>query len=242
MLCGGRSHRRLLELHKQYGSIVRIGPNELSYTVPEAWEAIMGRRKGASENPKAPWYCPPDGKHIAGAPHEDHVRMRRIMLPAFSASAMLQQQPIIKGYVDLFINRLRDQADHGEATIDIGQWFNYCAFDIVGDLAFGETFGCLQDSALHPWISMIFANLRAGAIGVGLKRFPLLRVILPLLVPKKLRQLGESMHKFSRDKVAKRLAAGSSRPDFIETMTLGKKDLVSIFEDYAPHCLQRRSI
>ncbi len=34
----------MLELHKQYGDVVRIAPNELAFANPEAWREIMGHR------------------------------------------------------------------------------------------------------------------------------------------------------------------------------------------------------
>lgn len=177
MFCSGQSHRRLTEIHEQYGSVVRIGPNELLYTIPEAWEAIMGARKASIENPKAPWFCSPESKYIlAGAPWYDHNRMRRIIAPSFSAGSMIQQQPLIKTYVDLLIKRLHEKTGHRKTEIEIDQWINHCAFYIIGGISLGEPFGCLQESATHPWISLIFANLRTGAIGVASNRFPLLRV------------------------------------------------------------------
>jgi cytochrome P450 len=228
MFCSGHSHQRLLELHDKYGGIVRIGPNELSYTVPQAWDAIMGRRKGSVENAKAPWYCPAEGKEITGAPYSDHVRMRRVLGPAFSASAMMEQQPIIKGHIDLLIERLHKRSQDGRAAINIAQWYNYCSFDIIGDLAFGEPFGCLQDAAMHPWIAWIFANNRLIAVGIALNRFPLLRVVLPWLAPKSLRDQAEDLKRLSREKVAKRLEDGRDRPDFIQAMVSGKGDAVRI--------------
>jgi hypothetical protein len=158
MFCSGQSHRCLLELHDRYGSIVRIGPNELSYTVPEAWEPIMGRRKKNVENPKAPWYCSVEDKDITGAPYSDHVRMRRLLSQGFSADAMQKQEPIIKSHIDLLMKRLHEKAQNGGNAFDIGSWYNYCSFDIIGDLSFGESFGCLQESAMHPWIACISAS------------------------------------------------------------------------------------
>lgn len=228
MFCSGQSHHRLIEIHTRYGSVVRVGPNELSYTVPEAWEAIMCTRKASLENPKAPWFCSPESKHIAAAPWDDHNRMRRIISPSLSKNSIVQQQPLIKSYVDLLIQRLVEKTAHGRTEIEIDRWVTHCAFDIIGDLSLGEPFGCLRESATHPWISMIFANLRAGAIGVALKRFPLLRVMLPLLVPSKLQKLGVEMKQFIHEKVARRLATGSSRPDFIEAMSSKKGGLVSV--------------
>ncbi|KAJ4290814.1 hypothetical protein N0V90_010009 [Kalmusia sp. IMI 367209] len=231
MFCSGQSHRRLLELHDKYGCIVRIGPNELSYTVPEAWESIMGRRKGSVENPKAPWYCPAENKEITGAPYSDHVRMRRLLASGFSASAMQKQQPIIKSHINLLIERLRERSQNGKTAINVPQWYNYCLFDIIGDLSFGEPFGCLQESTMHPWIAWIFANVRLIAIGLALNRFPLLRVVLPWLAPKSLRNQAEDLKRVSREKVAKRLEAGRDRPDFIQAMISGKGEVTLTREE-----------
>lgn len=228
MFVSGKSHHKLLELHEKYGLIVRLGPNELSYIVPEAWEDVMGPHKAGkrSENPKAPWYCSPKNKDIIGAPHEGHARMRRLMSNGFSAGAMLGQQPLIKGHVDLLIQRLCEKADNGKATIDIHAWCNYCTFDIIGDLAFGEAFGCLRESAMHPWISLVFANIKLTAIILVCNRISVFFIFLPFFVSRKLWRQFMEHQKVFRGKVAKRLALKEARPDFIQYMTSGKAGLV----------------
>ena len=35
----------MMELHGKYGHIVRVGPNELSYDIAEAWEDVYSRHK-----------------------------------------------------------------------------------------------------------------------------------------------------------------------------------------------------
>ncbi|PHH78381.1 hypothetical protein CDD82_3074 [Ophiocordyceps australis] len=221
-----KSHERLLQLHEKYGSVVRVGPNELSYITPEAWEAIMGRHRGRLENPKAPWYCSPDTHDIIGAPPDDHARMRRLLSQCFSSRALLQQQPLFKQHVDLLIERLRDKAEGAEGScVDIGAWYNYCLFDMMGDLSFGESFGCLLGSAMHPWIKLIFANIRMAAVGIALNRFTVIATILPWLVPPRLRRLADNLRRVSREMVARRLELDNSRPDFIQAMISEKKGL-----------------
>lgn len=236
MFVSGKSHHKLLELHDKYGLIVRLGPNELSYIAPQAWEDIMGRHKAGqrNENPKAPWYCSPKNKDIIGASRKDHTRMRRLLANGFSASAMIEQQPLIKGYVDLLIQRLREKADSGRATIDMHAWYNYCTFDIIGDLAFGEAFGCLRESAMHPWISLVFANIKLTAFILVCNRIPFFYVFLPLFVSKKLFKQFMEHQQISREKVAKRLALTDARPDFVQNMTSGKGGLVSYLDFHPP--------
>jgi hypothetical protein len=56
MFLSGKSHLMLPKLHERYGPVVRLAPNELSFTVPEAWEDIFGRAQPGKrdENQKAP--------------------------------------------------------------------------------------------------------------------------------------------------------------------------------------------
>jgi hypothetical protein len=44
---------------------------------------------------------------------------------------------------------LQEQAD-GEGVANIEELLNFLTFDIIGDLAFAEPFGCLQGSEYHP--------------------------------------------------------------------------------------------
>ena len=49
--------------------------------------------------------------------------------------------------MELFYQRwseISDQANGGYADIEALQWFNFLAFDIIGDLAFGAPFGMLE--------------------------------------------------------------------------------------------------
>lgn len=47
---------------------------------------------------------------------------------------------------DLLIQRLHKNC---EKAIDINLWYNLVAFDIIGDLTFGESFGCLKYSMIQ---------------------------------------------------------------------------------------------
>lgn len=225
MFLSGKTHHRLAALHEQYGSVVRVAPNELSYIERRAWEDIMGRQKAGrrNENPKAPWYLSPRSKDILGASHGDHSRMRRIMAPSFSNGAMLEQPPLMKSHVDLLIQRLREKANDDKIGIDMRDWYNYATFDIIGELAMGEPFGCLRESTLHPWISLIFSNIRLTAMVLVCNRSPLLYMFFPFFVSTKLIKQFIEHQKLSRAKVAKRLADKDARPDFVQNM-LSEKD------------------
>lgn len=49
----GTQAKLMLALHEKHGSVVRMCPDELSYTDPRAWRDIYGHQKGKGQNPKA---------------------------------------------------------------------------------------------------------------------------------------------------------------------------------------------
>lgn len=224
----GKLHLRLMELHDKYGAVVRVGPNELSYGVPEAWEDIFGRYKPGvrQENPKPSWYCSPDHHDIVGAALGDHGRMRRLLHQGFTNSAMLEQEPLIRGHVDLFIQRLHERSDDGKAVIDMFQWFVYCTFDIIGDLSFGEPFGCLRESAMHPWITWVFANIHLTHVFLLCKRNPFFYIFMPVMATVELFKEYEEHQKTLKAVCDKRMALETGRPDFMQVMMSKKGSLV----------------
>jgi cytochrome P450 len=130
----------ILALHKRYGPVVRIAPDELAFADATAWKDIMGHRAGGGEpfEKNTKFYRPFDflPVDIVNAPREEHALLRRTMAHGFSDRSMREQQPIIKGYVDLLISRLKENCTKGK--VDIMAWYNYTTFDVIGDLAFGE--------------------------------------------------------------------------------------------------------
>ncbi len=70
----------------------------------------------------------------------------------FSPKSIAQFEPYVRNNLDVFVRRWdgliskSPQAD-GSAHIDCLKWFNYLAFDIIGDLAFGAPFGMLSSGA-----------------------------------------------------------------------------------------------
>lgn len=40
----GRLHRKIEQLHAKHGPVVRVAPDELSYTTETAWKSIYGQR------------------------------------------------------------------------------------------------------------------------------------------------------------------------------------------------------
>lgn len=198
--------------------MVRTGPKTLVYRSPQAWRDIYGHRKsGAGSFLKDPsFYIPgPRGYNIVNADDEAHSRLRRLLSHAFSEKALRDQEDLIQSYVDLLIEKLNGEIAASRPTVDMTRWFNFTTFDIIGDLAFGEPFGCLRDSNYHPWVQMIFSSLKLLAIQRPLGVYPFLAPIMRMLTPKKLTEMRKKHFSLSINKVNRRLETKTDRPDFM---------------------------
>jgi cytochrome P450 len=205
----------------QYGDIVRIAPDELSFARPEAWQDIYANVPGRPAFPQSVlWRGAPSGRPSSVLNATDikvHSRFRRAMDPAFTDKALRMQEPIILSHIRLFISKLDalSSSSHEGAVVDIMRWLSFVVFDTIGDLGFGEPFGCMESSENHPWCSMIFTSLRAATYRVSLKFYPSLNWLMSFAIPKSVVKKGMEHWKMSEDKINRRLNLEKERPDLI---------------------------
>ncbi|GJJ08845.1 hypothetical protein Clacol_003064 [Clathrus columnatus] len=145
----GKSHLYFRELHKKYGPIVRIGPNELSITEAPLIPHIMGQqgmRKGPMWHGRA--YVP--GVKAVSVPSlvgirdiSLHAKHRKPWNRAFGPAAL-------KDYEDSLVVRGTELIEHLKAIIrkspdgvghtDISMYISNWSFDFMGDAILGEDF------------------------------------------------------------------------------------------------------
>ena len=155
---------------------------------------------------------PPNGtRNLIQSFDDDHTRMRRLLAHAFSDKALREQEPLIQSYVDLLINKLHAQS----SPINMVSWYNWTTFDIIGDLSFGSPFGCLEGGVYHPWVSLMFNNIKANVFLNVPKHFPILKGIKKLFTPASLIKARNDNLLLSSEKVGARLESGVGRPDFL---------------------------
>lgn len=208
------------EAHLKYGDVVRIAPDELAYNDFRAWKDIYGHRSGKGEIPKDPnFYLNTAAGHLSiiAAPSERHGTLRRLLSHGFSEKALRDQEPILQYYVDLFIRRLRDQSVT-DGRIDIVKWYNFFTFDVIGDLAFGESFHCLETGQNHPWIEFIFKIIIQGTLARAADHFPFVKTLLVRFIPKSLREGLEAHIALMKSKALHRLNMKTDRTDFMTRM------------------------
>ncbi|KDN68524.1 putative cytochrome P450 [Colletotrichum sublineola] len=182
--------------------------------------------------------------NIITAPGPEHAMMRRQWSHGFSDRSLREQETVIMKYVDLFIQRMREatkdcQGGRGgdddetaaeekgywrrpkqEQAVNLTLWYNYTTFDIVGDLTFGESFGCLEDRMLHPWIRTIFQTIRTGVTLQTTGHFSLLRRLVDVALKTRVVQKRMLQHfDMTMQKLSRRIELGERegpRADLIE--------------------------
>lgn len=145
------AYRRVFNLHKDYGDFVRIGSNDLSIIHPKAVNAIYGP---GSNCRKADWYdlTRPMVSMQTTRDQAIHDRRRRVWSAAFGDKALRVYQERIKVYQDKLIAQI---ASFGDQQVNVTKWFNLYSFDVMGDLAFGTSFGMLESNEEHWAIKLL---------------------------------------------------------------------------------------
>ena len=86
--------------------------------------------------------------------------MRKYLSHAFSERSLKEQEDLVSEIVDEFISHLGMHAS-GEDGANMVLWFNLTTFDIIGSLAFGESFGGLKSGQRETLDKETPANTRA---------------------------------------------------------------------------------
>lgn len=125
----GDSEKAELALHRRHGDIVRVAPDEISISDPEAIKIIYGIK---GDFVKTDFY-PPFGESNKGiAKHTDyftmldekeHAQRRRIVSSIYQMSSIVESEGCIDTCSDLWIKRMNELAQSGE-VFDLGKWLH----------------------------------------------------------------------------------------------------------------------
>lgn len=69
--------------------------------------------------------------------------MKRSLAGMFSAKALYEQESIIQEVIDRFIARVGQLGD-SKGGLNMTDWYEMVAFDLLGEMAFGESFGSIE--------------------------------------------------------------------------------------------------
>ncbi|KZM20678.1 uncharacterized protein EKO05_0007187 [Ascochyta rabiei] len=139
-------------LHKRYGPLIRIAPNELSYSNPDGVPVIY-----RINNPleKTDWYHTFKGAGLKSqidmftiTNERRHAAYRRTVGGVYSLTNILKYEELMDQNVVMLLDRLDGFVERAE-EVDFGLWLEMYAYDNIGSVFFGKPFGFLESSSDH---------------------------------------------------------------------------------------------
>lgn len=148
--------------------------------------------------------------------------MKRSLAPAFSSKALSEQEPSIQHSVDRFVEKIGSLGGSSKG-INLTVWYGMVAFDILGEMAFGESFGSMQHGQPHFWQLLISKHLFLITLIDNLRRYSYARWFIRFILPKYTSSTRKKHLNYSRQRVADRVTNRSARKDFL-TKVIEKVD------------------
>ncbi|KAM5532170.1 hypothetical protein V8D89_014195 [Ganoderma adspersum] len=265
----GHRSERVHELHKQHGTFVRIAPNHLSISDPDALQIVYGHGTGTLKSTFYDAFVSIQRGLFNTRSRVQHARKRKIVSNIFAQKNVLEFEPHVREHLGTLFQQWDKLCEGGRKGLsgsegeggwhgsdgrvwyDCLPWYNYLAFDIIGDLAFGAPFGMLlacKDSApvaVSYHAAMASYGSAASSKEIQIEHFPAVQVLNDRgeysasmgVLPPHWRPLAKRIPWFARGNqavqrlagiavaaVAQRMGSPSDRVDLLAKLQEGRDD------------------
>ena len=139
----GIAENTQLPLHKKYGPVVRITPNQLSLADASALDVIYGTRPGWRKTDFYESFNPRIGDRIelfSALDDAKHTERRKITASLFTTGAVLRYEPNVDRIVAVFLQRLEDAAASSQ-SVEMSCSFRQYTLDTIGEIFYGREGG-----------------------------------------------------------------------------------------------------
>lgn len=158
------------QLHRRYGDVVRIAPNEVSIAdiagVSQIHKIGSGFLKSNFYTNLTPTREP--GIFAMQDPH-DHAARRKLFARAFSNSSLKAHwEAEVRRKINLAVDQIKTAATRPGKGADVLQWWTLMATDVTTHLSFGESFGMLEQGKVN-----IFARLYEYGTNSSISKHPM---------------------------------------------------------------------
>jgi len=103
----------------------------------------------------------------------------------------------------------------GESFTDRYTFFHRTTFDIIGDLTFGEPFGCLQNLQTQNYVGLLVESLEAFPVLYAMRYFPWIKRLGSLVVDQSRLAKRQEYREWVTSRVQKRTQQETQRSDFM---------------------------
>ncbi|KAK4183148.1 Pisatin demethylase [Podospora australis] len=145
----GRYHWVIEDLHKKYGPVVRIGPNLLDIDYPETIKTSKTEfyhNHSSYVNGKLTYHV------FSTTDPAEHARLKRPYVNHFTVGAVMALEPHMETVIADLIKQLDNRfvkGPEGQKTLDLGEWINFYAWDLITSATFSRRFGYMDAGCDH---------------------------------------------------------------------------------------------
>lgn len=133
------------------GPIVRVGPNRYSISLPSGVKTIyeLGGKYSKTDYYKPLLAADVDKQNIFTIQNNDlHKERRRKIASLYTMSSMVSYEKAVDEMTSVCVRKMHEFAEQGR-MINIPQWLQYYAFDVIGEITVRCT--CIAWPPLSPY-------------------------------------------------------------------------------------------
>ncbi|KAI9751633.1 MAG: Ubiquitin-like protein [Chaenotheca gracillima] len=141
--------------HQKYGEVVRIAPNHISFTNPDAYKDIYGFGSTALKDEFYAHQASGNPSMAETTSKADHSRKRRSMANVFSAKEIGAMEPRIAQLTQTLLRDLKLKSEGKsigsgdvykvvDGTFDLRPWLNMFSYDAITAMLFSNSYGFLD--------------------------------------------------------------------------------------------------
>ncbi|KAF3037391.1 hypothetical protein E8E11_000820 [Didymella keratinophila] len=149
-----------MEANNKYGSLVRVGPNEVITNDPEVLRKIMAVRSGYTRGHfyNAMKFDPTRDNLFSMRDDSAHTKLRAKMAAGYSGKENESMEGSIDTQIANFVKLIETKYSSTARyyrPMDLGEKTSLFTLDVISDLAFGQAFGCLEkDEDVYGYLHM----------------------------------------------------------------------------------------
>ncbi|KAH8653524.1 cytochrome P450 [Xylariales sp. PMI_506] len=168
-IIAGDQNLQLNNLHRKYGYFIRMAPNEVSTTHPDAVKKLLLQpiRKGMFYNIAAI----PDWRFqtpMSTLDPKEKVERSKAFASGYAQSNIINyEEPIDPVIEKLFL--WMDKAAKSGAPMELDKFLSYTSFDVIGEILFSRTFGFIEKG--EDIAGSIRTTLALEAYGMPVSQF-----------------------------------------------------------------------
>lgn len=211
-------------MHKKYGPVARVGPNQVILSDLAALREVFGFGSGFV---KSDWY-----HRFVGTKEGDnlfttinpqlHAQRRKLLGTAMSETSLRTTfEPAIRQLgIKAVQEMVREQKENGR--FDAIRWWFYMTTDVIGELTFGTSFNMLDKREENQYIRDLKTIAKTAILTVFYPWVFKLRSYLPFKSVKELAAIRDRTTVAAQDSISRYHDAMTQNPDSVKTTLFTK--------------------